>query len=370
MRKLAFLLFLAVLCPHAPAAPVTVDQFEQLLATLHNQRDEKVVQKLAGLELTERASAARLAKWEADFSGKSRDLLVAIADASAFLDLPAADIPAKEMPDAATRKQVLMQSIEFVKTTIHKVPVCTARRNTIHFDDNPVADEARVLHLSPNGAGGNGMTPDTVGFAALSKGTRQLHVIDKSTIVATYRDGAAEVHSAGWKAGPRDLGLTTSGEFGPILTTVVGDAIRGEIRWGHWEQGTAGPIAVLRYAVPAPVSHYALSVGASSKGAAPQAPPYHGEIAIDPATGNLVRITIVSELKPPHQVFDSSIEVEYAPVTIGSATYICPVKGIAISRVSFPNEDPKSIDPPAPTQTFLNDVSFTEFAEGAGSGKK
>lgn len=367
MRKLAFLLLLAGFCPSAPAAtPVTVDQFEQMLAPLHNQRDEKVVQKLAGVELTERVSPARLAKWEADFEGKeTRDVLIALADASAFLDLPKGDLPATEMPDAAKRKQILMAMIEYVKTTIHKVPPCSARRNTTHFEDTPKADEPRVLHLSAFGSGGNGATPDTVGLGGISKGVTALHVVDRSTIVASYRDGVAEERTgSGWKAGPRNLGMTTSGEFGPILTTVVGDAIRGQVRWGHWEQGTNGPVAVLRYVVPQEISHYALSVGvAVGKGGAPQAPAYHGEIAVDPANGNILRLTIESELKPPHQIFDSSIEVEYGPVTIGTASYICPVKGVALSKVSFPNDDPKSQEPTAPPQTFINDVSFTEFAE-------
>ena len=99
MRKVAFLLLLAGFCTSAPAAtPVTIDQFEQMLTPLHNQRDEKVAQKLTGLELTERVSDARLAKWEADFTGKeTRDVLVALADASAFLDLPKGDLPATEI---------------------------------------------------------------------------------------------------------------------------------------------------------------------------------------------------------------------------------------------------------------------------------
>ena len=130
-------------------------------------------------------------------------------------------------------------------------------------------------------------------------------------------------------------------------------------------------MAVLRYLVPQEISHYALSVGVvSGKGGAPQAPAYHGEIAVDPATGNILRLTIESELKPPHQIFDSSIEVEYGPVTIGNATYICPVKGVALSKVSTPKEDAKSVDPPAPPQLFMNEVSFTEFAELHGDGHK
>jgi hypothetical protein len=373
VRKLAFLLLLVGFCQSAMAATsVTVDQLEQMLTSLHNQRDEKIAEKLTGLELTERVTSARLAKWEADFTGKeSRDALVGLSDAAAFLNLPAADIPTIEMPDPATRKKILMQTIEYVKTTIHKVPPCSARRSTTHFEDKPKDYESRVLHLSANGAGGNGMTADTVGFGSIASGTKVLHVLDRSTLVSTYRDGLEEAHKgSGWKAGPKNLGLSTTGEFGPILTTVVGDAIRGQIRWGRWEQGAAGPIAVLLYSVPQEISHYALSVGAAvGKSGQPQAPTYHGEIAVDPATGNILRLTIETELKPPHEVFDSSIELEYGPVSLGNATYICPIKGVALSKVSYPSEDPKSQAPTAPPQIFMNDVSFTEFGAVADAHK-
>src|SRR5579862_1342655 len=344
MGKLALLLLCAGFCPAALAASrLTVDQMEQKLTTLHNEQDVKVAKKLYDVELTERVSSARLARWETDFPGKAtREMLVALSDASAFLDLPPADIPAKEIPDAATRNQILTRTVHYVMTTVHQLPVFSARRSTTHFEDAPTKDEGHILHLSPNGSAGNGMTADTVAFESIQSGARQLRVLDRSSLVSTYRDGqpVLDAHAGkGWKSGGQNFGLTTSGEFGPILSTVVGDAIRGEVRWGHWEQGAAGPVAVLRYTVPQNISHYGLSVGVVGKSGTPQSPPYHGEIAVDPATGSVLRLTIESELKPPHQIFDSSIVVEYEPVPIGKMTYICPVKGVALSKISYPAAD-------------------------------
>lgn len=78
------------------------------------------------------------------------------------------------------------------------------------------------------------------------------------------------------------------------------------------------------------ISHYAVSLGVAGKENKPQFPAYHGEIAVDPANGTILRLTIESELNPPHQTFKFSIVVEYAPVTIGNRDYICPtVYGLA-----------------------------------------
>src|SRR5580658_6442884 len=100
MRKLALLWLLAgVALPAVAARNITVEQLEQVLAAVHGKADAKVAQQLSGLELTERLSAARLSRWEADLPGpESRQSLVLLADVAAFLDPPAAEIPATPAP--------------------------------------------------------------------------------------------------------------------------------------------------------------------------------------------------------------------------------------------------------------------------------
>ena len=81
-RKLSILLFLAGTVPQVSAAkPVTVAKLEQELAYAHGQPDAKVAEQLFDLELTERVSSARLARWEGELPGpKSRQALVELAD--------------------------------------------------------------------------------------------------------------------------------------------------------------------------------------------------------------------------------------------------------------------------------------------------
>lgn len=330
MGKLLLLWLLTALSTTALAATdATVEQVERLLASVHDQPDAKVAKELIGLELTERVSSTRLSRWQADFAGKhTREALLALADASAFLNLPSADVPSLAMPDAATRQQILSRTIEYVKTTIHKLPNFSARRSTTHFEESS-----------------------------------SLRVIDKSAIVVTYRDGHEVAARAKYERDPGSpkMGLTTSGEFGPILSTVIGDALRGKIYWGHWEQGATGPLAVLRYAVPQAESHYSVLLGVVGAGDKPQYPTYHGEITVDPSNGTILRLTLVSELERSGGTFAASILVEYGPVTIGNDTYVCPLRGVAISKVPQDGTEGIAGLEINPSKTFLNDVFFTQY---------
>ena len=108
MRKLALLLLLAgIALPTFAANRLTVEQLEQLLAAAHGRRDVEIARQLSNLELTERLSTAKLARWAADLPGpEARRSLVTLADESAFLDLPGAEIPATAAPDFAEQRQI------------------------------------------------------------------------------------------------------------------------------------------------------------------------------------------------------------------------------------------------------------------------
>lgn len=347
------------------ATPVTVAQAEEFLRSAHSLPDSKAAEKLASLEMVERVSSARLARWQADFPGPhTREVLLALADASAFLDLPASEIPDLKKPDPAARRDLLLRAVGYVNTTLHRLPNFSAVRTTTHFDNVP-PDQRKFNKFLPERMDRNLETsiPNTP-----APHPEPLRDGDTSSVIVTYRDGREVVDArAGGSAKPatQQSGLTTSGEFGPILSVVMGDAIRGEMFWDHWEQGINGPMAVFRYAVPARGSHYTV-IAADGK---PRLPAYHGQIAVEPATGTVLRLTVVSDFDPAERT-ETAILVEYAPVVIGSSSYTCPVKGVAFSRVpNFAAEDyfnvtngkSKGAQPIIPPETFVNDISFTGY---------
>ena len=351
MRQLAVLslFLLATLPPAFAARQLTVAQFEQLLLADNGDSDAKLAGQLAGVELSERASASRLARWESDFPGpRTREALIELADTSSFLDLPPADIPPTAPPDREAERQMLSRTIDYASKTIQALPNFMATRETIHFEDtpsHPVSDQFQVGRLNSVAAG------DQTDY-------RPIHVAGKSAVAVAYRDGHEVVDATTTKARSRepDVGLTTFGEFGPILSVVLADAVRSHMEWGYWEQRADGLTAVFRYQVAQPQSRYLVSfIGGPDNGHT--YPAYHDEIAIDPATGSVLRLTVVSDLAPLFQMIDTAILVGYAPVVIGDRTYICPVRGVALSKMPASGSTQTSPS----LQTRLNDVTFTEY---------
>ena len=120
-------------------------------------------------------------------------------------------------------------------------------------------------------------------------------------------------------------------------------------------------MAVYRYRVPQDKSHYLVGFLSGSDWTRLY-PAYHGEIAIDPATGSVLRLTMLTDLAAPFQTISEGIRVDYGPEDIGGRTYICPVKGVAFSRLPAEAASPwngSGLTPPL--QTRLNDVSFTNY---------
>lgn len=322
MRRLVLLSVIAsIALPAFAVKRVTVEQLEQVLTAAHGKSDAKVSQQLSDLELTERLSAADLSRWEAKLPGpESRRSLVVLADLSAFLDPPAAEIPATATPDNGAQRQIMAQVVDYAEQTITKLPDFFATRDTIHFENTP----PRLIDTgSPAGS-----------FAPY----QPLHPVGRSIATVLYRDGREVVEPEGAQSenqGSAVPGLATSGVFGPILGTVLVDSVHGQMVWSHWERGAAGPLAVFRFAIPREKSHYQVEYCCVSRGHGNgvfrQFSGYHGEIAVDPVTGTILRLVMKADLKPDEPLLRSDIVVEYAPVEIGGRTYICPAKSVSIT---------------------------------------
>ncbi len=176
---------------------------------------------------------------------------------------------------------------------------------------------------------------------------------------------------------PSAQGLITSGEFGPVIGTVLVDAAQGKLTWSHWEKGARGPKAIFHYMVPRNESHYEVKFccvsGESIDGVVARKTGYHGEMAVDPASGAIMRLTLRADLSPADKIVRADILVEYGPVDIGGQTYICPVKSISISVAPAPPaqmldlrhnafaEEALKGDRSPGLQTKLNDVVFDQY---------
>jgi len=366
MRRWILLALAAVLVLPANgqlSSRVTVEQLQQRLAASEEARqaDAELARQLSGLELSERLSTPKLARLKAGLPGeKSQQALIALADSSVFLDPPAAEVSAGPTPDPAGLHRMLASVVNYVNTTVRQLPNFIATRDTTRFEDRPLEDIQ----------GSVGMT--TLVYLPL-------HVVGRSNVLVTYRDGREVVEKAAAKVRggeSQERGLFTEGVFGPILSTVVGDALKGKITWSRWEEGANRRQAVFHYAVPKERSHYSVGFCCLSSGVSDGEPEpgdwhsfaevaaYHGEIAFDPESGAILRIVLEAEMPSNEVVSKSGLAVEYGAVEIGGESYICPLRGVSL-LMAHTTQSPlgmhRTESYKGPAKTFLNDAVFEQY---------
>ncbi len=344
---LLVLLMAAVCSPCLAATQVNVRQLEGLLAEDSGKPDAEISHQLSDLDLSERLSTASLVNLQARLPGlKSRQALLVLADLSAFLPPPAADKPARPAPDSAEQRRILSHTVDYVLRTIHQLPNLSSTRVTSTFQSTPWQPEKAQ---------------------SVSRDHQALHPVGAYKASISYRDGNEVVHAGAAGSGHSVLGLTTSGEFGPILNTALLDAARGKLAWSHWE-GSAGALqAVFHYTVPPDKSHYEVKYCCiwrqnGDRVYFQQFTGYQGDIAVDPSNGTIFRLTLMADLKPTDPLVKAGILVEYGPVIIGGRSYICPTRSVALSvGLEIRTIEQGSVNSLGLLQTSLNDSAFEQY---------
>jgi VWFA-related protein len=334
--------------PDPAIRKVTIAQLEALLRAGQNGPDADLARQLATVELTERASGAEIAQWTGALKGKkAREALVAVADASAFLDPPAGQVLADPAPDGNTQGQMVAMALQYLNQTIPRLPDFYARRTTASYEEIP----------SYSMGDGKFSTPEP------------LHVVDTGRTTVLFRNGAEVVDTKAERRGMEKGAMSTYGTFGPILGAVR-MALGVGVSWSRWEKDKAGGRrAVFRYTVPTH-SRYEVAGCCLPDGdgmtSFSRMTGYHGEIAIDPATGALLRVTIQADLRGFVPLDRSDIMVSYGPVEIGGKTYICPLRSVSLMRSRSVNElaewnREEFYRAWGPFATKLNDFRFDEY---------
>jgi hypothetical protein len=85
-------------------------------------------------------------------------------------------------------------------------------------------------------------------------------------------------------------------------------------------------------------------------------------VAIDPATGTILRLTVQAEQPLSSLILQSDIMVEYGPVAIGGKTYTCPVRSVSMGEAGSMGVPGLFGEPTsAPDGPRLNDVTFDNY---------
>jgi VWFA-related protein len=333
----------------SPLEAITVAALESRMRGAHHKADNRVAVDLSSLRLTQRLSSALFTSLQNSMPGpESRQALAALADRAVFLDLPPAEIPSAEAPSHDEQQRIWSLVVEYVLHKVTRLPNFFATQTNTEYKSQLVQTSFLGIKHTEG--------PIWFAFATSS-----------STIY--FRDGKEVLHpeSAADQAAIKKNGsIQTSGTFGPVLSTVMGDAARNNVFWSHWESGPAGREAVFRFVVPKEQSHYHVDFKSLTDkqeiSVFSQSTAYHGAIAVDPLKGTILRIALQADLDPGLPIQQSDLMVEYGTVQIGERPYTCPLKAVAISTGRSVTDDPLSLTQTyGPTEQIVDDIAFTRY---------
>jgi hypothetical protein len=203
---------------------------------------------------------------------------------------------------------MLKKSRAYVIGELSHLPNFVANQTTTRFDNSPVM----LKYFEA--------TTDEAGFHRV--GTAQGHI--------SFQDGK-EVKDGSRGSGEskrKDMGLESRGEFGTEAAVVLMDLEHGTVVFDHWEQSMMGPVADYHYSVPRESSHYEVDDACQDHVSFHDTPGYHGDIALDPKTGAIMRMTLEAESRSNDPVSHVASVVEYGPVVLGSRRSICPLRSL------------------------------------------
>jgi hypothetical protein len=280
------------------------------------------------------------------------------------LNPPPSELPATAAPTDASQQQMLQAAHEYVAKTLPGLPNFLATRTVNRYDDSP-----QVLK--------KGEWPTRAGLHRTTNSSRDISIEDERELQPAGRGSAA------WLS---HVGLVSWGEFGGLLNIVMSDSPGGRFTWSHWETTAGGQVAVFNFSVPKSASHFLIispllrqasaAMADSPRGGAKfnsnvEAGPedissnssvvattsgYHGSLWIDPQKGTIDRITLQVD-QQSDQMRRAAIVVQYGPVEIGGATYICPLRSVALSDAVVTMQTTPTDEP----TRWLNETLFTDY---------
>lgn len=346
--------------PSFAAKRMTVAQLEKTLtsAAAEHKTDIEIANLIGRIELSESISAHTLEELNPIAKGPRTALsLQLLADVSSFLPLPASELPPIPPPDQTTQQRQLEATRKYAFGMLPRLPNLLATRTTYSFDDSPQEQE-------------KGAWLERVGLHQVSTSKAEVSVLSE-------RQNLPVKESASM---PTPNGLVTWGEFGSVLLLILNDSAKGTTTWSHWEQTAGGPVSVFDYSVPKSASHYDVATpviedvergGGSSRwwasgGVASTVfnskvlrttPAYHGSLWVDPASGTILRVSLVADLKGNPTLKSGAILVEYGSVRIKDQTFICPLRSLALSTA--PGSVSATLNGTA--TEWLNENLFTDY---------
>jgi hypothetical protein len=353
--KAAALVLLAPLLTFGADSGVAVSQLGAILASAHaaGASDDATADRIARIDLTERLTRATLSRLSSGVGRHTAIALELLADRSAFLNPPTAEIVPGEPPTPTEQRAIVEKAEAYTLAYVKELPNLVCSRLVSRFDDL-AADSDRELRLRDV----------LIGELAVRDGAESFQP-QIANVVDPAGKGAGTAGRSRWN-------LTTSGEFGSVLAELfVNHAAFG---WRRWETMDGKRVAVVGYSARRTGSLFRVSwcckaqARVSPLGYATSYQPlsektaYQGELSIDPVSGAVLRVTQQAVGLPRRfPVKQMQLAVEYLPVTLGGISFLCPARSLIWMEVLSPFT--------GAYEHYLNRVEFANYQKFATESK-
>jgi hypothetical protein len=358
MTRIAAGVLSILLATQLPAASrTTVQQLAKMLVTAQpsSHGDDNTANGIAGVELTERLTEATLSGLSLGQGERTRFALRILADESAFLEPPAAELPAGGPPAAAEQKAILARAVAYALSYIHNLPNFICTQTVRRLDNDPSRQIASVVGLMSHA--------DTAAWRMQARADVARRLSERDTAVSelTFNNGA-ESHQhvrTSASSSPQTMqglatsspgtmqGLATSGEFGGVIKSVFSEDSDANAEWSHWESVDGKRVAVFQYSVDLAHSNFFVYWCCGEQGETLQKKvAYRGTAFIEPASGALFRISWQAvDIPATFPMRSSGTVIEYRAVNIGGSfshgggawqyvlnpSWLCPLRSVTVS---------------------------------------
>jgi hypothetical protein len=120
-------------------------------------------------------------------------------------------------------------------------------------------------------------------------------------------------------------GTVSTGEFGTQLLAVFAKGSHAEFGWKGWSHIGGRRGGVFTYRIAQEHSGYAVQFGAISAGPNMAVIGYHGEIAVDPESDAVLRVSLTGDMPPHFGITACASWVEYDYRDVAGNSYLVPV---------------------------------------------
>jgi hypothetical protein len=118
-------------------------------------------------------------------------------------------------------------------------------------------------------------------------------------------------------------------QFFSLPGSLFGAEVATAFEWNRWDTLGGQRMAVFSLRVPE-----ATSLLAFSNDEGRRITGFHGLLYADPVTAQVMRLEILSDLPPDFPVQESTVDVDYGDVSIGSQAFFLPVRAVVQARIA------------------------------------